>query len=49
MVKDLKGDEDTIEHASEEKKPLPVGEELESTMTHQEIEAYSQKYSLKWQ
>ena len=32
----------------EEKKPLPVPEELESTMTHKEIEGYSAKYNLRW-
>lgn len=31
------------------KKPLPVPEDLESTMTHAEIEEFSSRFSISWQ
>ena len=49
MVKGLTGSDQGTRREEEKKKPPQVGEELESTMTHKEIEEFSTRYSITWQ
>jgi len=41
--------ENMASKAGEEKKQLAAPEELESTLTHQQIEDFSKKFGLTWQ
>ena len=43
-----KQNDQPTQKTGEPAKPTPVVEELESTLTHQEIEGYSAKYGLRW-
>jgi hypothetical protein len=49
MVKGLTATGFSDKQEEEKKKPLPKQEELESTMTHAEIEEYSARYNITWQ
>lgn len=48
MVKGLNSNYDSGPKEEEKKKPLPVPEELESTMTHKEIEEFSTRFNITW-
>jgi len=49
MVRGLNDPEFNRPREEEKKKPLPVPEELESTMTHKEIEEFSARFNITWQ